>query len=49
MNYEEYYFSKVTDEELETAIRSELLDGYIARCKTELARRKEAKKEIINL
>lgn len=49
MTYEEYYFSKVTDEELETAIRSELLDGYIARCKAELAKRKEAKKEILSL
>jgi len=49
MTYEELYYRSLTDQELERAIQSTVLDAYANRCQQELDRRRQVEQENLAL
>ncbi len=49
MTYEELYYRSMKDHELQKAIETSYLDGYIKRCQQELDRRQQEQNEITRL
>jgi hypothetical protein len=49
MTYEELFYQSMTDQELERAIQSTVLDAYAQRCQQELDRRRHVEQENLAL